>query len=82
MILADEINRTPPRRRPPSWKRCKNTTSPPGRKRTTYQNRFSWLATQNPIERKGTYPLPEAQLDRFMFNIIVTYPNRRKSWRS
>ena len=65
-----------PRRRPPCWRPCRSTTSPPARTPTTLPEPFFVLATQNPIEQEGTYPLPEAQLDRFMFNIKVGYPSR------
>ena len=62
-----------PRRRPRCSRRCRNTRSPPAARRTRSPEPFFVLATQNPIEQEGTYPLPEAQLDRFMFNIVVDY---------
>ena len=75
MILADEINRTPPKTQAAlleAMQEYRVTVS--GR---TYQLDlpFFVLATQNPIEQEGTYPLPEAQLDRFMFNIMIDYPS-------
>ncbi len=74
IILADEINRTPPKTQAALLEAMqeKRVTAAG----TTYQlpNPFFVLATQNPIEQEGTYPLPEAQLDRFMFNIWVDYP--------
>src|SRR5687768_3991099 len=73
IILADEINRTPPKTQAAlleAMQECHVTAA--GR---TYQleRPFFVLATQNPIELEGTYPLPEAQLDRFMFNVVKTY---------
>ncbi len=75
VILADEINRTPPKTQSAlleAMQERKVTAAG-----TTYNlpNPFFVLATQNPIEQEGTYPLPEAQLDRFMFNIWVDYPS-------
>jgi MoxR-like ATPase len=75
VILADEINRTPPKTQSALLEAMQEksvTTSG-----TTYSlpNPFFVLATQNPIEQEGTYPLPEAQLDRFMFNVWVDYPS-------
>ena len=63
-----------PRPRPRSWKRCRSGTSPPATGRIELPDPFFVLATQNPIEQEGTYPLPEAQLDRFMLNVRVPYP--------
>ena len=74
MILADEINRTRPRPRPPCLRPCRNGRSQSVAP-TTLPDPFFVLATQNPIEQEGTYPLPEAQLDRFMFMIVVDYPS-------
>ncbi len=75
IILADEINRTPPKTQSALLEAMqeKNVTVA----RTTYKldEPFFVLATQNPIEQEGTYPLPEAQLDRFMFNICIDYPS-------
>jgi MoxR-like ATPase len=76
MVLADEINRTPPKTQAALLEAMQEHHVTAGA--TTYQlpQPFFVLATQNPIEQEGTYPLPEAQLDRFMFNIKVGYPNR------
>lgn len=74
ILLADEINRTPPKTQAALLQAMQEREVSVGR--TTYQlpDPFFTIATQNPIEQEGTYPLPEAQLDRFMFNIIVGYP--------
>lgn len=74
MLLADEINRTPPKTQAALLEAMQEHHITVGS--TTYQlpEPFFVLATQNPIEQEGTYPLPEAQMDRFMFNIIVHYP--------
>ena len=61
------------RRRPRCSKRCRSTRSPPAGRTYPLEQPFFVLATQNPIELEGTYPLPEAQLDRFMFNIVIAY---------
>ena len=76
IVLADEINRTPPKTQAAllqAMQEKKITAAG-----TTYdlEQPFFVLATQNPIEQEGTYPLPEAQLDRFMFNLLITYPTR------
>lgn len=75
IILADEINRTPPKTQAALLEAMqeKSVTN----SGTTYnlESPFFVLATQNPIEQEGTYPLPEAQLDRFMFNVILDYPS-------
>ena len=75
IILADEINRTPPKTQSALLEAMQEQSVTVGR--TTYhlEKPFFVLATQNPIEQEGTYPLPEAQLDRFMFNIILDYPS-------
>ncbi|MCA9133360.1 MAG: AAA family ATPase, partial [Planctomycetales bacterium] len=74
ILLADEINRTPPKTQAALLQAMQEREVSVGR--TTYDlpDPFFTIATQNPIEQEGTYPLPEAQLDRFMFNIIVDYP--------
>jgi MoxR-like ATPase len=74
ILLADEINRTPPKTQAALLQAMQEREVTIGR--TTYQlpDPFFTIATQNPIEQEGTYPLPEAQLDRFMFNIQVGYP--------
>jgi MoxR-like ATPase len=76
MILADEINRTPPKTQAALLEAMQEHHVTAGASTYHLPEPFFVLATQNPIEQEGTYPLPEAQLDRFMFNIIVGYPNR------
>src|SRR4051812_1954984 len=76
MILADEINRTPPKTQAALLEAMQEHHVTCGAETFHLPEPFFVLATQNPIEQEGTYPLPEAQLDRFMFNIIVGYPNR------
>ncbi|MAX37538.1 MAG: AAA family ATPase [Gimesia sp.] len=75
ILLADEINRTPPKTQAALLQSMQEREVTVGQ--TTYDlpDPFFVIATQNPIEQEGTYPLPEAQLDRFMFNIKVEYPN-------
>lgn len=75
MILADEINRTPPKTQAALLEAMQEHRMTAGNKTYHLPEPFFVLATQNPIEQEGTYPLPEAQLDRFMFNIIVNYPD-------
>ncbi len=74
MILADEINRTPPKTQAALLEAMQEHRVTVGEQTYRLPEPFFVLATQNPIEQEGTYPLPEAQLDRFMFNIIVDYP--------
>ena len=74
MILADEINRTPPKTQAALLEAMQEQHVTVGEETYKLPEPFFVLATQNPIEQEGTYPLPEAQLDRFMFNIIVDYP--------
>ncbi|MFM7667721.1 MAG: AAA family ATPase, partial [Bacteroidota bacterium] len=74
VILADEINRTPPKTQSALLEAMQEKTITTGGINYTLPSPFFVLATQNPIEQEGTYPLPEAQLDRFMFNIWVDYP--------
>src|SRR5438067_8828051 len=76
MILADEINRTPPKTQAALLEAMQEHHVTAGGQTYPLPEPFFVLATQNPIEQEGTYPLPEAQLDRFMFNIIVGYPSR------
>src|SRR5438067_1886738 len=76
MILADEINRTPPKTQAALLEAMQEHHVTAGAHTYHLPAPFFVLATQNPIEQEGTYPLPEAQLDRFMFNIIVGYPSR------
>ena len=75
LILADEINRTPPKTQAALLEAMQERQVTTGGIRRPLQEPFFVLATQNPIEQEGTYPLPEAQLDRFMFNIMVDYPS-------
>jgi MoxR-like ATPase len=75
VILADEINRTPPKTQAALLEAMQERQVTVGRIRHQMSNPFMVLATQNPIEQEGTYPLPEAQQDRFMFKVLVTYPS-------
>ncbi len=75
IVLADEINRTPPKTQAALLEAMQERQTTVGRIRHELPNPFFVLATQNPIEQEGTYPLPEAQQDRFMFKILVDYPN-------
>ena len=74
IILADEINRTPPKTQAALLEAMQERTVTAAGEKYTLDAPFFVLATQNPIEQEGTYPLPEAQLDRFMFNVWVDYP--------
>ncbi len=76
IILADEINRTPPKTQAALLEAMQEHCVTAGVKSYILEEPFFVLATQNPIEQEGTYPLPEAQLDRFMFNLRVEYPSR------
>lgn len=75
IILADEINRTPPKTQAALLEAMQERSVTVSGKRYALDNPFFVLATQNPIEQEGTYPLPEAQLDRFMFNVFLDYPS-------
>ena len=75
IILADEINRTPPKTQAALLEAMQERSVTVSGKRYELPNPFFVLATQNPIEQEGTYPLPEAQLDRFMFNVFLDYPS-------
>jgi MoxR-like ATPase len=75
VILADEINRTPPKTQAALLEAMQERQVTVGRVRHRLGDPFFVLATQNPIEQEGTYPLPEAQQDRFMFKVFVKYPN-------
>jgi MoxR-like ATPase len=75
MILADEINRTPPKTQASLLEAMQEHHVTVGERTFDLPDPFFVLATQNPIEQEGTYPLPEAQLDRFLFNIVVDYPS-------
>ena len=78
VILADEINRTPPKTQGALLEAMQEQQVTAGGETHALPDPFFVLATQNPIEQEGTYPLPEAQLDRFMFNILVGYPNEEE----
>ena len=75
IILADEINRTPPKTQSALLEAMQERHITAAGKKYELGNPFFVLATQNPIEQEGTYPLPEAQLDRFMFNVWLDYPS-------
>ena len=75
IILADEINRTPPKTQSALLEAMQENSVTIGVETHNLDWPFFVLATQNPIEQEGTYPLPEAQLDRFMFNIVINYPS-------
>ena len=74
IILADEINRTPPKTQAALLEAMQEKSVTNAGTSYKLNNPFFVLATQNPIEQEGTYPLPEAQLDRFMFNVVLDYP--------
>jgi MoxR-like ATPase len=78
MVLADEINRTPPKTQAAMLEAMQEHRVTVGGENYRLPEPFFVLATQNPIEQEGTYPLPEAQLDRFIFNIIVDYPSKEE----
>src|SRR5260370_613785 len=75
IVLADEINRTPPKTQAALLQAMQERQVTVGQETYSLPDPFFVIATQNPIEQEGTYPLPEAQLDRFMFNIKVDYPS-------
>ena len=75
IILADEINRTPPKTQSALLQAMQENNVTIGNETYKLNNPFFVFATQNPIEQEGTYPLPEAQLDRFMFNLLIDYPS-------
>lgn len=77
IILADEINRTPPKTQAALLEAMQEYSVTISGQTYSLDKPFFVLATQNPIEQEGTYPLPEAQLDRFMFNIVLNYPSYR-----
>jgi MoxR-like ATPase len=81
VILADEINRTPPKTQAALLEAMQERQVTVGGARHRLPDPFFVLATQNPIEQEGTYPLPEAQQDRFMFNILVDYPEEEEEFR-
>ncbi len=78
MILADEINRTPPKTQAALLEAMQERQVTAGGVRHVLPDPFFVLATQNPIEQEGTYPLPEAQLDRFMFHVNISYPSEEE----
>jgi MoxR-like ATPase len=78
IVLADEINRTPPKTQAALLQSMQEREVTVGKRTYPLPDPFFVIATQNPIEQEGTYPLPEAQLDRFMFNIWVDYPSARE----
>src|SRR5437870_247646 len=80
IILADEINRTPPKTQAALLEAMQERQVTVGRVRHRLADPFFVLATQNPIEQEGTYPLPEAQQDRFMFKVFVKYPNFKEEF--
>ena len=75
LILADEINRATPKTQSACSRRCRSTRSPSPGNASHSKPPFFVLATQNPLEMEGTYPLPEAQLDRFFFKVMVPFPS-------
>src|SRR5947209_4040718 len=81
VVLADEINRTPPKTQAALLEAMQERQVTVGRVRHRLSDPFFVLATQNPIEHEGTYPLPEAQQDRFMFHILVDYPSKDEEFR-
>jgi MoxR-like ATPase len=81
VVLADEINRTPPKTQAALLESMQERQVTIGGTRHKLPDPFFVLATQNPIEQEGTYPLPEAQQDRFMFNIFVDYPDEEEEFR-
>jgi MoxR-like ATPase len=78
IVLADEINRTPPKTQAALLQAMQEKQVTAGGQTFNLALPFFVLATQNPIELEGTYPLPEAQLDRFMFNVLVDYPSQEE----
>jgi MoxR-like ATPase len=78
IVLADEINRTPPKTQAALLQAMQEHQVSASGETHTLEEPFFVLATQNPIEQEGTYPLPEAQLDRFMFNLWIDYPSKEE----
>src|SRR5690348_3068742 len=76
LLLADEINRTPPKTQAALLQAMQERQVTAGSRTLHLPDPFFVLATQNPVDQEGTYPLPEAQLDRFMFMVMVNYPER------
>ncbi len=81
VVLADEINRTPPKTQAALLEAMQERQVSAGGKRHALPDPFFVLATQNPIEQEGTYPLPEAQLDRFLLKVFVGYPSEEEERR-
>jgi MoxR-like ATPase len=81
IVLADEINRTPPKTQAALLQAMQEREVTAGQSAYSLPNPFFTIATQNPIEQEGTYPLPEAQLDRFMFNVLIDYPSAEEERR-
>ena len=81
LLLADEINRTPPKTQAALLEAMQERRVTIDGKARALSDRFMVVATQNPLEQQGTYPLPEAQLDRFLFKQVLTYPNREEERR-
>src|SRR6266567_3414512 len=81
IILADEINRTPPKTQAALLEAMQEYQVTVTGVRYDLERPLFVLATQNPIEQEGTYPLPEAQLDRFMFNVVIEYPTAAEEHR-
>jgi MoxR-like ATPase len=81
IVLADEINRTPPKTQAALLQAMQEREVSAGQETRPLPEPFFVIATQNPIEQEGTYPLPEAQLDRFMFNVFVDYPSLKEEER-
>ena len=79
-VLADEINRTPPKTQAALLEAMQEHQVTSGGTQRRLPEPFFVMATQNPIEQEGTYPLPEAQLDRFMFNVLVHYPTEQEEF--
>jgi MoxR-like ATPase len=82
ILLADEINRTPPKTQSALLEAMQERSVTVDGVTHRLSGRFTVLATQNPIEQEGTYPLPEAQLDRFLFELLVGYPTREEELRA
>src|SRR5687767_9011418 len=78
LLLADEINRTPPKTQAALLEAMQERRVTIDGKARPLSDRFMVVATQNPLEQQGTYPLPEAQLDRFLFKQVLTYPSREE----
>jgi len=77
-VLADEINRAPAKVQSALLEAMQERQVTIGENTYKLQEPFLVLATQNPIEQEGTYPLPEAQVDRFMLKVVINYPKRKK----